>query len=167
MNHRIVQFFRAVTAHVSATDIAFVHAHIPATAWALFGAMHRVDQCHAIRVARTAERMAAAARTPLDRELLLRVALLHDVGRRAGDLDLFGKVVAVLIEKFFPRRSRLWAAGGCHLLFVYYEHPAIGARLLERVGLEREAAIVRLHHAVPTLDDCQELCLLRAADEAN
>ena len=54
-------------------------------------------------------------------------ALLHDVGRRKGDLDLFGKVAAVLLTHFFPRRSRAWAAAGCRLLFVYYEHPAIGA----------------------------------------
>lgn len=167
MLQRIRQFFRAVTARVNTRDDAFVRAHLPAAAQSLFYAMHRVDQCHAIRVAYTAAQLATRERAALDRALLLRAALLHDVGRRKGDLDLFGKVVAVLLTHFFPRRSRAWAAAGCRLLFVYYEHSAIGARLLERIGMIQEAALVRRHHAAPAATDSRELRLLRAADEAN
>ena len=94
MLQRIRQFFRAVTARVNTRDDAFVRAHLPAVAQSLFYAMHRVDQCHAIRVAYTAAQLAARERAALDRALLLRAALLHDVGRRKGDLDLFGKVAA-------------------------------------------------------------------------
>lgn len=167
MIRRVYQFYRAVTSRMEEEDRAFVDGYLSSEEQILFYAMHRVDQCHALGVARTAKDLAAQSERPVDVRLLLRASLLHDVGRRQGDLDLFGKVAAVLLTSLFPRRSRAWAAGGCHILSVYYLHPWIGARLLLHIGLRREAALVRRHHAPLAPGDSRELQLLRAADERN
>ena len=102
------------------------------------------------------------------RALLERSALLHDVGRRKGDLDIWGKVACVLLVHYFPKRSKQWAEDGMStMLHVYYHHPQIGAKLLRGIGLFEEADIIERHHAPADVHDSMELRLLREADEAN
>ena len=168
---RIRQFVRAITAQVTAEDQAYVESVLPKKALPLFYGMHRADQRHALNVARTAMELVRQCRaegTPVDERLLERCALLHDVGRRKGDLDIFGKVFCVLAVNFFPVRARMWAEDGTSkMLAVYFHHPKIGAALLRDIGLSEEAAIIERHHEVPRVDDSLELRLLRLADEAN
>ena len=179
MIQRIRQFVRASRAHVSDEERRYVEQHLPSEAQPLFFAMDEIDQCHALNVARTATELAnhLPSGLALDRDLLLRVALLHDAGRRRGDMGIWGKVLAVLAHHFFPQESRAWARerrnsrGFCawlrHVLYVYYHHAAIGAELLRGIGMEREARIVALHHLPQREDDVPELRLLREADERN
>lgn len=169
---RVRQFFRAMTARVSAADRAYVRSVLPREAQSLFFAMHRVDQRHALNVTRTAMTLVDALdsqeRMHVDRALLERCALLHDVGRKKGDLDIFGKVACVLLAHYLPAQSKKWAEDGTsHMLDVYYHHPAIGAALLRAIGLTREAELIAHHHESEAPDDSIELRLLRLADEAN
>lgn len=168
---RIRQFVRAVTARVSDEERAYVASVLPEKAVPLFYAMHRADQRHALNVARTAMRLADEHEHDgvcVNRSLLERCALLHDVGRRRGDLDIFGKVACVLLVHYFPERSKRWAEDGTSaMLRVYYHHPEIGAELLRGIGLFIEASIIERHHAPTDERDAMELRLLRAADEAN
>ncbi len=169
---RVRQFVRAMTAHIIEEDRAYVASVLPQNALPLFYAMHRADQRHALNVARTAMELVDALelqeRMQVDRALLERSALLHDVGRRKGDLDILGKVLCVLLVHFFPERSRRWAEDGTSaMLHVYYHHPQIGAELLRGIGLFEEADIIERHHEPAKLDDSIELRLLREADEAN
>jgi len=168
---RMRQFVRAVTAHITERERVYIASVLPRRALPLFYAMHRADQRHALNVTRTAmaladERERDGAR--VNRALLERCALLHDVGRRRGDLDIFGKVACVLLVHVFPARSKRWADNGTSaMLRVYYHHPQIGAELLRGIGLFLEASIIERHHAPAQATDPIELTLLRAADEAN
>ena len=168
---RIRQFVRAVTARVSDEERAYVASVLPEKAVPLFYAMHRADQRHALNVARTAMTLADERERDgvcVNRKLLERCALLHDVGRRRGDLDIFGKVACVLLVHYFPMRSKQWADDGTSaMLRVSYHHPQIGAELLRGIGLFLEASIIERHHAPAQATDPIELTLLRAADEAN
>ncbi len=176
ISHRASQFFHALTAHVSAEDRAFLETWLPEeTARAFFDAMTVADQCHALRTARTAEQLRLASpdgATMVDRRLLIRASLLHDIGRQKGDMGTCGKVLAVLLTAAFPRWSKKRgenAAGGwlSALLHVYYHHPEKGANMLRRIGLPDEAALTVRHHAPAAGDDPPELLLLRQADQMN
>lgn len=168
---RVRQFVRAITAQVTAEDRAYVEHVLPKEALPLFYGMHRADQRHALNVAQTAMQLAGKCRaegTSVDERLLERCALLHDVGRRKGDLDIFGKVFCVLVVHFFPARARMWAEDGTSsMLAVYFHHPKIGAELLRGIGLAEEAEIIERHHEIAKMGDSLELRLLRLADEAN
>ena len=172
---RVGQFLRAISAKVTAEDIAFMEAHLPEKARPLFLAMHPADQRHVLSVAHTA--LAMAEQEPeLDREFLLRCCLLHDVGRVKGTMDIWGKVFGVLAEKFLPPALRrqleccqaehFWQRPGL-ALYVYRCHAEIGAEKLKELGFQREAELVRLHHAPEAQEDPEELKILRRADALN
>ncbi len=136
----------------------------------LFWRLSVPDQCHALRTARHALRLAENASGTVDLPLLTRCALLHDVGRKKGDLGTFWKSFAVLFSAFFPETARTYGDDlGDGILArkmrVYFHHAEIGAELLFRIGFLEEAKIIRKHHEAPTEDDPLELRLLRMADE--
>ena len=168
---RVRQFVRAVTEHMGEADHAFVSANLPERALPLFYAMHPADQVHVRNVAHTALALADERGLPEEqRALLVRCALLHDVGRRKGDLDILGKVFAVLMMHYLPSTSaRLMERPGRlgHALYVYRHHPAIGAALLRKIGMEEEARVIERHHMAAAPGDSLVLVLLREADARN
>ena len=139
--------------------------------------MSVVDQCHALRVARTAIQLARKNNFDgkLDEGLLIRGSLLHDIGRQKGDMSIMGKVLSVLCYAAFPRQSIRWATAGDaywfaglrHILYISSSHPALGAQWLRQAGFAREAVLVAGHHKAPAESDSPELLLLRAADAMN
>ncbi|SFT34933.1 HDIG domain-containing protein [Selenomonas sp. GACV-9] len=175
MIQRVRQFYRALTATITAADKVWIDQSIPAAAQKLFYAMHPADQYHALHVARTALALADKSNMIVDRSFLCRCALLHDVGRRKGDLDIWGKVFTVLICHFCPcladklacpQAEAFWEKPG-YAIYVYKHHAAIGAQRLRDLGFMAEAAVIACHHRQPAAGDSPVLCLLRAADERN
>lgn len=168
---RVRQFVRAVTQRMSAQDYDFVRAHLPREALPLFLAMHPADQVHVRNVAKTAMKMGEERGfSQSQQEFLLRCALLHDVGRVKGDLNVMGKVMAVLMTHCLPKLAEAWrkkqdSVG--HALYVYRHHPAIGAEKLRAIGLAEEAAVIEHHHEPERAGDSEVLKILRAADEQN
>ena len=86
---RVKQFFKALTAKISAEDGKYISAHLNADEQKLFFAMSIPDQFHSLQVAYTIERFVIEDKKNIDRNFLIRCALLHDVGRVKGDLNIF------------------------------------------------------------------------------
>ena len=164
---RIKQFFRALTAKISADDGIYISTHLDKEQQKLFFAMSLADQCHSLRVAYAIERFVIEDKQNIDREFLIRCALLHDVGRVKGDMSIFGKVFAVLITEIFPKFADKLERGGNKLLYIYKRHAQIGGRKLQKLGLYKEAKIISKHHSPPEPNDPKELKLLRLADDEN
>lgn len=164
---RVLQFVRAVTARVSVEDGKYISAHLNAEEQKIFFEMSIADQVHSLRTAYTVERLIIEDKRGVDREFLIRCALLHDVGRRNGDLTIKGKIFAVLITSIAPKFAERLELNGNRALYVYHNHAEIGARRLQKLGLFKEAKIIAKHHAKPKPDDPFELKLLRLADNEN
>lgn len=164
---RIKQFIRAVTARVTVEDSKYISAHLNAEEQKLFFAMSVVDQAHSLRTAYTIERLVIEDKRGVDKEFLIRCALLHDVGRKAGDLTIKGKIFVVLITSLAPKFADRMEINGNRALYVYHHHAELGAQKIQRIGLFKEAKIIAKHHAPPKPDDPLELKLLRLADNEN
>lgn len=170
---RVKQFIHALHARMTVEDRGWVCSLLTREERLLFEAMTQADQCHSVRVAKTA--LALARNQSVHETLLLRCALLHDIGRQKGDMGTQGKILAVLMQAVFPYRSLQWARpGGRHwwewprrVLYIYYYHPDIGRDKLLALGCYQEALIIAQHHKAPAESDSPELCLLRAADAMN
>lgn len=174
MKQRVLQFFHALTAHLCESDHVFVRRYLRDGECVLFYAMDVIDQRHALHTAYTALEL-ARGENDIDETFLVRIALLHDVGRVKGDLGLWGKVAVVLLDRCLPHFSRRAAALSResifgfwrHALYVYYHHAEIGSEKLRLLGCVKEAFAVRLHHSPPESSEPAELCLLRRADSMN
>ena len=162
---RVRQFFRAIGAQLTVEDGRYISTHLNAAEQKLFFAMDEIDQCHAIRTAYAIERFAIQDKQDIDREFLIRCALLHDVGRMKGDMNIFGKVFAVLMTEFLPSMADNLELKGNRVIYVYRHHAELGAKKLQEIGLFREAKIVAKHHFPSSPNDPKELKLLRLADD--
>ena len=164
---RVKQFYRAISAKLSADDNKYISTHLSPSEQKLFFAMDVVDQYHSLHVAYTLERFVIEDTHGVDREFLIRCALLHDIGRVKGDMSTLGKVFVVLLSAFFPKVADNLELKGNHWIYIYRHHAEIGAKKLQDAGLYKEAKIVAKHHSLPSDDDPRELKLLRIADDKN
>lgn len=169
---RVKQFWSALTAKLTAEDRVFVAANLNPAEQALFYGMNLPDQQHALQVAYTALRL-AGAQAAVDRSLLVKCALLHDVGKRKGDVSTWDKVLTVLAHRLAPVRAEAWGRRGRgnrldnirHAFYVYFHHPERSAELVRALGAgDAVADIIKRHHEPEAAGEPVELILLRRAD---
>ncbi|MFA6074976.1 MAG: HDIG domain-containing metalloprotein [Negativicutes bacterium] len=175
MTNRLKQFFRAFTAKIVSDDLKFVKAWLNDNECVLFFNMSIIDQKHCINVAHTAEALATGLN--VDMGLLIKVALLHDCGRKNGDLGITGKSFTVIFDKVFGYEFFLllnflselrWFSRIYRLIEVYYQHSERSASELTKINCSAESVkIVLSHHKPATGTDCIELRLLKQADSMN
>lgn len=164
---RARQFFRALTAAISIDDEKYIMAHLNAAEQKLFFAMSEVDQYHSLNVAYTIERLVIEDKQGIDREFLIRCALLHDIGKADARLTIRAKVFNVLVTTFAPKIADRLELSGNRSIYIHRNHAELGARKLQKLGLFHEAKIIARHHSQPRDDDPRELKLLRIADDEN
>lgn len=162
-------------AKVCEADEQFVGQYLNDEEKNVFRGMGIPDQYHSLRVARDALRLSGNV-AGIDRGLLVRCALLHDVGRRNGDVSTFDKIFTVLLHKLAPTYIKTWGRKGRggkidnfrHAVFVYYHHPERSRDILEEIGSEQNLVdIVAAHHRPARNNDPPELKVLKEADEMN
>lgn len=171
---RIIQFYHAVTAKLIDDDIAFINKYLSAAEYKLFNEMHTYDKCHAVNVAYSAVKIAGQY-SRIDIDLLIRAALLHDVGRTAHNICIFDKVIFVLLNKISKNGLLYIARKGCsgfagkrrNALYICMNHAAVGAAKLYEIGAADIAKIVEHHHDKLYDGGSSELAILHRADELN
>lgn len=164
---RVAQFARALAGvkGLDGEEEKWMQQRLAPYEEALFRQMSPIDQKHAIGVARRIGDI-ARRRGIWDGEeirVLVRAALLHDIGKIAGDIGLFDRVAIVLVKRLAPSLARTlvergkydlesgsskgsWRTGLCRAFYAQAVHAERGAALAELVGVEE--AVVRLirHH---------------------
>lgn len=172
MLNRIKQVFSALTAQITTDDRAFVEANLSKQEQQLFWQMNLPDQRHALNVAYTS--LDLARNKTLDLTVLIKSALLHDVGKVKGDVSTLDKIITVMAHKLAPRWAKGWGRLGRgtkvdnlrHAFYTYFKHPELSAAALKRIGSNSQIIdIVSKHHKAPEKSDPPELTILKAADD--
>ena len=170
---RVKQLFAALTASISQQDRTFVNLYLSSKEQKLFWAMNLPDQRHVLNVAYTALHLAKQQKHHVDVVLLVRCALLHDVGRVKGDISTIDKIITVIGDYLFSNWMRKWGKQGRggkisnlrHAFYVYFHHAAISAAMLRAIDESPEVVnIIAKHHKAPAENDPLELMLLRKSD---
>ena len=164
---RARQFYRALTADISIEDQKYLMAHLSRQEQELFFKMGLIDQFHSLNVAYTIERLVIQDKQDIDREFLIRCALLHDIGKINVKTSVWDKIFAVLVTTFLPKLADRLELDGNRSIYIYRNHAELGGQALQKIGLFQEAKIIARHHSPPRADDSKELKLLRLADEEN
>ena len=172
--YRIRQGLSSLVARMGAEDWALVDHHLSPSERLLFEGLAIPDQVHSVRVLRSL--LESGTTDPI----LLKAALLHDVGKSRCRITVVHRTAAVLLRALlggipaFDVRSdgrRWWLP-----FYVLANHPRIGAYMLARVGTdERVWRLVELHQLDPlevrNLPDAEwvrpALMALRRADNRN
>lgn len=172
MINRVKQLFSALTANISTVDKEFVVRHLTVEEQRLFWQMNLPDQRHALNVTYSAQAMAKEL-LGIDQTVLLKCALLHDVGKVRGDISTIDKVITVLAYSCCKSQAERWGRFGRgnrlqnlrHAFFIYFRHGERGAEFLTKIHADqRIVEIIRQHHKAPADNDPPELTILRKAD---
>lgn len=147
--HRIQQFVRSLRPRISPAERHWVASVLSPGERRLYAGMSPRDQRHCLDVAQT-----ALLRHPDAGHDLLKLTLLHDVGKQLVPFRLWERVLVVL----WPRRHAMPAADPlCHdwrrPWQLKYGHPEYGARLAAAAGCDPTlVARIRRHHDRPAPD---------------
>ncbi len=177
--HRINQFYRACRARIGEADRSFVASYLTEVEQALFFQMEKFDQRHCLDVARAALVMGKARGVgTLQLPLLVRGALLHDIGKVRGDLTVLARSLITVLQAVAPGWVRLLSAHGeakqppsfAYACYVHLNHARRGAYMLSCFTAEPKLVQLVLHHH--DTSDCVDslqalLSILRHCDEAN
>jgi len=145
--YRAKQFIERLHAVVPERDLEAVRGVLSPEEYALFAGMPVGDQQHAICVWRA---LTWPEECP---EALARAALLHDVGKVGGGLNLLVRSACVVLDALAHPTLRRLAAddpGSRRYPFhVYLAHGALGAELCRQADSPKEVvALVHYHDAV-------------------
>ena len=174
MFNRINQFFSALNPKITFAQTIYVQEVLDAEQARLFFNMSLADQSHCLKVAKTVEMLAAKYKQNIDKQLLIKAALLHDIGKNKKYSDVWYKTACVLMETLFPDYAAKIAAENTDKIFLskalyyYYNHPQIGAdKLRDLSNEEKLALLVAWHHDKSKQNILPELKLLQQADNLN
>jgi putative nucleotidyltransferase with HDIG domain len=172
MFNRIKQVFAALTATITQKDRQFVDLYLDSKTQKLFWGMNLPDQRHVLNVAYTALQL-AESHSKVNITLLIKCALLHDVGKCKGDVSTFDKIITVIGHWLLPNWTKKWGRLGRgsklsnlrHAFYIYYYHANRSATMLQEIGESHQLVeIITKHHKTPVDNDPLELILLRKAD---
>lgn len=173
MVNRVKQVISALTAKIIPDDKLFVSHYLTADEQVLFWGMNLPDQRHVLNVAYTALKLAKEHQN-IDRKLLVKCALLHDVGKIKGDVSTMDKIMTVMGHHLAPRWAKQWGRLGRggrfrnirHAFYIYFHHAHRSATMLQAIGAcPRMLEIIAKHHEAPAENDPLELMLLRKSDD--
>jgi hypothetical protein len=172
--YRAGQFWRGLSARITAQDYLLAERILPPHALALFDRMPADAQRHSLNVLHAVQ-MAGTVDLDLDT-----ATLLHDVGKLAAEdggvrLNLWLRSPLVLLEAWSPATLQRIASanpsGGLrYTAYVHLEHPRIGAEWAARAGCSDLACwLIRHHQDDPAGIEGSErslrlLAVLQAAD---
>jgi putative nucleotidyltransferase with HDIG domain len=170
--YRAQQFWFGMFSKYTKADHAFAQSYLNIQEMALFNQLPGFEKKHSVVVAK--KMLGAAKKNPeLDERKLVKLGLLHDIGKIAERNSIITKSILVIIRFFFPRFYDGMAEKGkdnprLRRYYIHKHHGAVGAELLAKIGETSEIlSIIKKHD--PRVDpwvpeDPIELKILQAAD---
>lgn len=158
MFYRIKQFFWAATAKLKEEDIKFASNYLNDYEKSLLFSLPVFEQAHSIKVARCV--LEECLKRDSYDVLLIKAALLHDVGKANSSLNIVTKAILVIMDKIFSKTMK-------RLTFIksvnaYYNHPEIALKYLDNTD-EYIAFLIRNHHNYEIVWD-EKLRILQEID---
>ena len=105
------RFFRSLLPKLTVGDIEFLRAHLSKQEQILFYRMAGADQKHCLNTAYTVEEL-TSRNSKINHKMLIKVALLHDIGKANWIPPLRFRVYTALFDLLFPFMVGFFAKRG-------------------------------------------------------
>lgn len=139
MRYRIKQFIRGIFARITSEDRAFIQIYLSQEEALLFQSLRVGEQRHSLNIAYNC--LEESPNNPV----LIKAALLHDVGKINSNLTLIHKSLVVLVLKL-PIPEGILPGFIQKSLYYKRQHPNLGAEILENIGTEASVVFLTRHH---------------------
>ncbi|APM37270.1 HD family phosphohydrolase [Clostridium kluyveri] len=153
-----------MTSKVNENDIKFVTNILNVKELELFNKLSIQEQKHSIKVAYDIK-FFCKENNEIDMDLLLKAALLHDIGKIYRKLNLIDKSIIVLLNSISKGKIKSFFKN--EKINVYYNHGRIGRELLERIKCDKKLLYLVEHHHNFEIYNNLELNTLRFYDKKN
>lgn len=163
MIYRIKQFYLSLTAKMSEDDISFIKAYLDEKEQRLFKQLQVGEQKHCVNVAYDIKNK--TKHMDLDMDYLMRLALLHDIGKTKAKLTPIHKAIFVVLDAL--TKGKLKAKSKNEKVNVYYNHGEIGAQMLKELGGYDKIFLERVNHHHCNNENDKILSILQEWDNKN
>jgi putative nucleotidyltransferase with HDIG domain len=171
--YRVKQFLWHFYIKLNFNEKEYVLSHLDELEYKIFSKLSIPEQKHSIRVAIQSESMCEDYRGKginLDKERLIKAALLHDVGKSYKKLNVIDKSLIVILNK--TTKGELKRFVRFKKIDTYYNHAEKGANILREYKYdERIIQLVENHHKNISKRESKiqdlELLVLINSDNAN
>ncbi len=170
MLHRITQFMWALTSSFKKVDYKYVNKYLTDDEKHLFNNMKKSDMQHCIRVAKNIEYFIGNQEYNIEYDEqkvkeLIRLGLLHDIGKSECKLNCVEKSIMVILNKITGSRIKKFTR--LKMVRNYYGHADRGANLLNQLDdayNDKFINAVKNHHSNSIINDNEFIILKRADD---
>ncbi|MFC1571635.1 HD domain-containing protein [Candidatus Margulisiibacteriota bacterium] len=147
---RIKQFYISMFSQYTKADEAFARSYLNIQEMALFNQLPGFEKRHSVTVARKMMNE-VHGKQEFDERKMVRLGLLHDIGKVGERNSILTKSILVIIRFFCPwLYDKLADEGRDHPVFrrfyIHKHHGAVGAKLLERIGVSSEILSIIAKH---------------------
>ncbi|GCD12848.1 HDIG domain-containing metalloprotein [Clostridium tagluense] len=161
--YRLKQFYWSMVSKINDEDIDFLKMHLETYELQLFHQLPTHEQKHSINVARDVK--STCNQRVLQSGNLIKVALLHDIGKIYSNMNPIDKSIMVIVDNITNGKIKLHKKS--KNVNMYYNHGDIGYNLLRKYGYDdRFLFLVKNHHNNNITQDI-ELNLLKECDDRN
>ena len=170
MLHRITQFIWALTSSFKKVDYKYVSRYLTDGEKHLFNNLIKSDMQHSIRDAKNLEYSLGNKEYNIkydDQKIneLIRLGLLHDIGKSECKLNCIEKSIMVILNKL--TKSKIKKLTKFKIVRNYYNHADRGADLLSQLNnqyTDQFIEAIKNHHNKGALKN-EELLILKRADD--
>ena len=161
MIYRVKQLYLSLTAKVSPYEKEFVSTYLTPKEEDLFYQLQVSEQKHCINVATDIRNKPRGQ----NEDTLIRLALLHDIGKIQVRLNPFEKGLMVILDKLTKGKLKNYTKHS--KINNYYHHGEMGSDLLRQIGGYDNLFLQRIktHHCKGADDDL--LIILQKWDDKN
>ncbi|WBW97600.1 HD domain-containing protein [Oceanirhabdus sp. W0125-5] len=143
---RIKQFFRGVFQRVGNDEYKFIKKYLDSYELDLFNKLTSYEKIHAYTVAKkiSDKLINQGYKDNIDRDRLIKAALLHDIGKIECAMNIIEKSIIVILDKFFRNKLK---KSKSKKINIYYNHAEVGYNiLLNKEYSEEFLNIIKFHH---------------------
>lgn len=170
MLYRVKQFYWDISCRFKDPDYEFISKYLTLEELELFKKLSISEQFHCIRVANTAiiEGKNIYKLDKDDINKLIKICLLHDIGKIQCRVNVFEKSIFVICNKLLKNKLILFS-NKSKKINTYYYHPERGADILSEIGYDDDILyVIRNHHKQKGIDtDNIFLNILKYSDNIN